>query len=293
MEPSDLAALLGISTNPLENKPAPDEGRALLALKNRTHRIGLKAHNVFWAKFGALYLPSFFQLLMETPFAWDSEVHRILNDISTLVALEPWVARWVRTRQEEALKLWTVALERISSFPIESIKIWFKTVHSFKGPIERDCFVCIVELYFSLINDVRIFFPLDLPLPFPSVAAQKRLKTMAPLLRQIFERKALLLARQGDVVWSALSFLLVTAEGHPYTSRELREVGLAPGTTSLGRWKTCHALMEGVVKEETCVDGTSEDMLMCGRCQTVRYCSHAHQKEHWKKHKSVCFAPNW
>lgn len=114
--------------------------------------------------------------------------------------------------------------------------------------------------------------------------------------------------------------------------------------------------MEGVVKEETCVDGTSEDMLMCGRVSrfssfsparfrspakltqlstffllvrsakqfdiapTVRLpdvvfarrvdadsfllslpsssSSHAsppkaHQKEHWKKHKSVCFAPNW
>ncbi len=29
----------------------------------------------------------------------------------------------------------------------------------------------------------------------------------------------------------------------------------------------------------------------CSRCRTARYCSAAHQKEHWREHKSVCCQP--
>ncbi|KAL7417718.1 hypothetical protein BDY24DRAFT_438036 [Mrakia frigida] len=44
---------------------------------------------------------------------------------------------------------------------------------------------------------------------------------------------------------------------------------------------TCHPLPPG------------EEMQACGRCRSVRYCSKEHQKEDWKTHKSVCFAPTW
>ncbi|KAL7417748.1 hypothetical protein BDY24DRAFT_438063 [Mrakia frigida] len=44
---------------------------------------------------------------------------------------------------------------------------------------------------------------------------------------------------------------------------------------------TCHPLPPG------------EEMQACGRCRTVRYCSKEHQKEDWKTHKLICFAPTW
>ncbi|KAL7408849.1 hypothetical protein BDY24DRAFT_261135 [Mrakia frigida] len=34
-------------------------------------------------------------------------------------------------------------------------------------------------------------------------------------------------------------------------------------------------------------------MKFCSRCACIAYCSVAHQKEDWKKHKLVCFEPSW
>ncbi|KAL7415377.1 hypothetical protein BDY24DRAFT_382716 [Mrakia frigida] len=35
------------------------------------------------------------------------------------------------------------------------------------------------------------------------------------------------------------------------------------------------------------------EMMACGRCKAVRYCSPEHQKAHWKSHKKTCRTPIW
>ncbi|KAM6922721.1 egl nine homolog 1 isoform 1-T1 [Lycodopsis pacificus] len=38
--------------------------------------------------------------------------------------------------------------------------------------------------------------------------------------------------------------------------------------------------------------GKMENLLKCGRCRSSFYCSKAHQKQHWKKHKLICKEPD-
>ncbi|KAL7416183.1 hypothetical protein BDY24DRAFT_381288 [Mrakia frigida] len=35
------------------------------------------------------------------------------------------------------------------------------------------------------------------------------------------------------------------------------------------------------------------ELMKCGRCHAVRYCSQEHQKADWKAHKNICFEPTW
>ncbi|KAL7416723.1 hypothetical protein BDY24DRAFT_378062 [Mrakia frigida] len=56
-------------------------------------------------------------------------------------------------------------------------------------------------------------------------------------------------------------------------------------------WFYCERLNSTIQLREECV--VTGEMPFCAKCKTVRYCSKAHQKEHWKWHKKFCFEPAW
>ncbi|KAL7416729.1 hypothetical protein BDY24DRAFT_202751 [Mrakia frigida] len=56
-------------------------------------------------------------------------------------------------------------------------------------------------------------------------------------------------------------------------------------------WHECERLNSQIKLKEKCIEG--EKMMYCSVCKCVRYCSKAHQKEHWKWHKQFCFSPTW
>ncbi|KAL7411680.1 hypothetical protein BDY24DRAFT_129356 [Mrakia frigida] len=59
-------------------------------------------------------------------------------------------------------------------------------------------------------------------------------------------------------------------------------------------WLACELKRtEGEGREPCRVLVKGEEMMMCSRCRTVRYCCRAHQKAHWKSHKSTCIEVSW
>ncbi|KAL7415383.1 hypothetical protein BDY24DRAFT_382733 [Mrakia frigida] len=54
-------------------------------------------------------------------------------------------------------------------------------------------------------------------------------------------------------------------------------------------WWTCEARDHGNCRKLK----KGVEMMACGRCKAVRYCSTEHQKAHWKTHKKNCRTPIW
>ncbi|KAL7411709.1 hypothetical protein BDY24DRAFT_395786 [Mrakia frigida] len=59
-------------------------------------------------------------------------------------------------------------------------------------------------------------------------------------------------------------------------------------------WWRCEGTTTAGGVLENCRDiRDGEEVVACGRCRSVRYCSIAHQRAHWKEHRETCWEPIW
>ncbi|KAF9025808.1 hypothetical protein BDZ89DRAFT_953481, partial [Hymenopellis radicata] len=62
-----------------------------------------------------------------------------------------------------------------------------------------------------------------------------------------------------------------------------------PDQGSIFRVKMQRAQWESEIM--ACFCGVNEGLLRCSKCKIVAYCSPAHQRSDWPKHKTRCFKP--
>ncbi|KAL7413502.1 hypothetical protein BDY24DRAFT_441304 [Mrakia frigida] len=307
--PADFAKLLGISTNldGYRNEAfSPLEYRQIIASYTDLYNRGVDEFRAFWAEFSAMFLPQLVQSYMIRPFDEDHS----MNSLTDLLNYTCWiklvmdsnsVGHFVRTQPAVVLALWAKTSDRLSRLSKEDLTFdaTVERTRTDDVPVPLALFDDLLSCWSIIRTSILNFLPDPSPHLSPDAATSARIRSLLPAVRRQKDRwdapsktsdlhdDLFYLTDRFEVGGTGVRDLERSICYREETLVTVDLMGYAPW-----RWWHCEAALSDLVNAKGCV-GKRSQMLMCSRCQVVRYCSQEHQKLDWKAHKRVCFKPQW
>ncbi|RDB22154.1 hypothetical protein Hypma_010751 [Hypsizygus marmoreus] len=279
----DFAVLLGLkeSARPNYHKPNNEVERLyrLVAYKNHNAELDEGQQDIVWARFCALYLPATVKLFLNPPTSSGDTPEMIqelkLNSayFEVLVGIQhiPYFAKYLRSSKPTAAggkKLTQALAERVVSLaPTWDRHLLSPEVDSRTGR-PGDYFKSVIGSAVQLLSTLLTTFVKEDLATVLSAATKAELLPWLQKWSARYMREFL-----GEVCLRTLG-ILSGERGFNKGVRSMRKV--------FKNWDTC-----GI---PTCE--VTENLKVCGRCQTVRYCTPGHQRAHWTDpsapHKEMC-----
>ncbi|KAL7408880.1 hypothetical protein BDY24DRAFT_405069 [Mrakia frigida] len=259
-----------------------------------------KAATVNFTKFLALHLPRLVEAYSEllarissTAFGPSLGNHP-WTSLFDMVSPHPLFTRWARENEKVSYRFATTITKTFigSSFPMDFTRrnISKATLQSLQA----------VDSFTTFLLDTIVSFPpppspSTTPPTFPAAHRHQFASSMEQVgyVMSTYEQQPQLqlTPNERDRIEATFKILYCVRRFMRATSTDAWREEL----TQLGgyvRWYECEGI--AVFSTGQCVElKEGEVMQACGGCGAVSYCCKAHQKAHWKAHKTSCWKPMW
>ncbi|KAJ7262726.1 hypothetical protein B0H12DRAFT_1104191 [Mycena haematopus] len=282
----DFAVLLGLKQSIYSDRNLP-EGREherhqrLLLYLRRNAQETQSQQDVIWSRFCALYLPATIDRILNLPIPTDEitttdqqgmildfSVHNSWHEMLVAVQHMPYLAKYLRSRKPIAAagkQLPQLLADRLFDVSARWEKKMTAPARTSDAKERREYYVAAAGNAVQLLSTLCTHFINETSAVISDETQKKLLPVLTAWCRR-YNGQFL-----GDVSIRMVGYMSKAANSDFNKVRKLYK-----------NWDVCGFPLCNVRK----------NLKVCGKCQTVRYCSPDHQRMDWtagSQHKSFCF----